>query len=432
VTIFALSSGLPPAGIAVVRMSGSRAGAALLALAGTLPEPRRASLRALHDVDGALLDRALTLWFPGPETATGEDLAELHLHGGRAVVDAVLTALSAQPGLRLAEPGEFTRRALVNGRIDLTEAEGLAELLSAETATQHRQALAMSGGVVGQAVQGWQGQLLGLAARAEALLDFADEDDVDADAAALAVITQDIGLLVEALRCWLAVPPAERLRDGIEVVIAGPPNSGKSTLINVLSHREVAIVSPLAGTTRDVIETALALDGIPFRFADTAGLHDGTGDSIEAIGMARARERLAVADLLLWLGDPLAAPQHDGLIRIAARADVRAAEPDWPTVVAATDLVLSAATGEGMAALRELLVTRARQLLPREGEVALNRRQRAELAAAHDALADADRTDPLLMAESLRQARLAFDRLTGAAGTESMLDALFGRFCIGK
>jgi tRNA modification GTPase len=416
-----------------VRVSGPSAAVALTALAGDdLPEPRRVAVRTLRAADGAMLDQALTLWLPGPATATGEDLAELHLHGGRAVVDAVLAALGALPGLRLAEPGEFTRRALLNGQIDLTEAEGLAELLSAETAAQHRQALAMTGGAVGQAVAEWQARLLSIAARVEALLDFADEADVDADSAAVAAITADLAVLVEALAQWLSVPPAERLRDGIEVVIAGPPNSGKSTLINALSQREVAIVSPLAGTTRDVIESALALDGIPFRFADTAGLHAGSGDDIEAIGMARARDRLASADLLLWLGHPADAPAHAGLMRVAARADVRGGDTDWQDVVAVSDVFLSAATGAGMAALRQLLVERARLLLPREGEVALNRRQRAELASAHQLLAEADRSDPLLLAESLRQARLAFDRLTGAAGTESMLDALFGRFCIGK
>jgi tRNA modification GTPase len=416
----------------VVRISGALAGATLNALAGALPEPRRASLRVLRRSDGATLDQALTLWLPGPDTATGEDLAELHLHGGRAVIDTVLAALAAMSGLRLAEPGEFTRRALLNGRIDLTEAEGLADLLLAETAAQHRQALIMSGGALGRAVADWQAQLLILAARVEALLDFADEDDVAADAAALAAISADNDALIKKLHGWLAVPPAERLRDGIEVVIAGPPNSGKSTLINALSAREVALVSAIAGTTRDIVEVPLALDGIPFRFADTAGLRDETGDTIEAMGIARARDRLAVADLVLWLGDVDKAPKHDGLILVAAQADVRKGDPAWPAIAATSDIVLSAQTGEGMAELHALLVARGRVLLPREGEVALNRRQRVEVAAAHDALLKADRSNALLLAESLRAARLAFDRLTGAAGTESMLDALFGRFCIGK
>lgn len=431
-TIFALSSGLPPAGVAVVRVSGPEAGPVLRALAGTVPAPRRASLRTLRDAAGGPLDRALLLWLPGPGTATGEDMAELHLHGGRAVVDAVLGALAALPGLRMAEAGEFTRRALLNGRIDLIEAEGLAELLAAETANQHRQALTMAGGAIGRAVEDWQARLLALAARAEALLDFADEDDVAADAAALAALAAGVDALADELGRWLAVPPAERLRDGIVVAIAGPPNSGKSTLLNALAAREAAIVSPIAGTTRDIIEVPLALDGIPFRFADTAGLREPGEDAIEAIGMARARDYVAGADLVLWLGDPADAPPHDGLIRVAAQADRREGEAGWSAILGASDAVLSARTGAGMAALHCLLTECARALLPREGEVALNRRQRAELSAARAALLEADRADALLLAEGLRMARLAFDRLTGRAGTEAMLDSLFGRFCIGK
>lgn len=423
---------MPPAGVAVVRISGPAAEKALAALCRSLPSPRRASLRSLTGPDGAHLDRALVLWLPGPGTATGEAMAELHLHGGRAVVDAVLRALADLPGLRPAEAGEFTRRALLNGRVDLTEAEGLADLLAAETATQHRQALAVTGGALSRAVDHWQAELLVLSARAEALLDFADEDDVEADASALASLHADVVALAGALAHWLAVPPAERLRDGIDVVIAGPPNSGKSTLINALAMREAAIVSPLAGTTRDIIEVPLALDGIAFRFADTAGLHAGSGDDIEVIGMARARERMAAADLLLWLGAPDDAPDHGGLLRVAAQSDIRDDAADWPSIAAAADITISALTGAGMAELHALLVTRARAMLPRVGEVALNRRQRQEVQVAHEALAAAPVHDALLLAEALRIARAAFDRLTGRAGTEAMLDALFGRFCIGK
>jgi tRNA modification GTPase len=394
-------------------------------MAATQPEPRRASVRALRSDDGAVLDRALVLWLPGPGTATGEDMAELHLHGGHAVVEAVLAALGRLPGLRAAQAGEFTRRALLNNRIDLIEAEGLADLLTAETAQQHRQALAMSRGALGQAISRWQEVLLGLSARAEALLDFSDEDDVAADAEALARLHADTTKLADDLARWLSVPPAERLRDGIDVVIAGPPNSGKSTLLNALAAREAAIVSPIAGTTRDIIEVPLALDGIAFRFADTAGLRAQSDDAIEEIGIARARDRVTSADLLVWLGEPEAAPDHSGLICVAAKLDLGPPNP-------AADIALSAQTGEGVTALHRLLVERARTLLPREGEVALNRRQRTELAAAHAALACADACDALLLAEALRMARLAFDRLTGRTGTEAMLDALFGRFCIGK
>ncbi len=403
-----------------------------MALAGQLPVPRRASLRSLRSGDGTLLDRALVLWLPGPGTATGEDMAELHLHGGRAVVEAVLGALRDVPGLRAAEAGEFTRRSLLNGRIDLTEAEGLADLLAAETAQQHQQALAISGGIIGRAVAEWQEQLLGLSARAEALLDFADEDDVEADAAAMAGLAADTATLIADLARWLAVPAAERLRDGIVVVIAGPPNSGKSTLLNALAAREAAIVSPLAGTTRDVIEISLAVGGIAFLFADTAGLREESDDAIEQIGMARAHDRIATADVVLWLGDPANAPLHAQVIRVAAQSDMSESMPGWKARAIVSDVCLSAKTGAGMSDLHALLVNRAEGLLPREGEVALNRRQRAEVAAAHNALCSGDDHDALLLAESLRMARLAFDRLTGGAGTEAMLDALFGRFCIGK
>ncbi|MEQ1688315.1 MAG: tRNA uridine-5-carboxymethylaminomethyl(34) synthesis GTPase MnmE [Sphingopyxis sp.] len=425
-TIFALSSGSPPAAIAIIRISGPCAGSALCALAGKLPPPRVAKRAIVRDATGSELDRALLLWFPGPGSATGEDLAEIHAHGGRAVVRAIEAALAALPGLRRAEPGEFTRRALMNGRIDLAQAEGLADLLEAETEGQRRQALALAGGALSGKVADWQAQLLMLSARAEAMLDFADEDDVAADDAEILLINNVIEELSASWRHWLARPWAERLRDGLTVAIAGPPNVGKSTLLNALAAREAAIVSPIAGTTRDVIEVPLALDGIPFRFADTAGLHGGTGDVIEAEGIRRAQAWVAGADMLLWLGSPNDAPDHPHMCRIAAQADRVPAD-------AGADLALSAQTGKGMADLHRWLVDRARTLLPHEGEVALGARHRAALQAAADALDDgAARADPLLLAESLRGARIAIDAITGRAGTEDMLDALFGRFCIGK
>lgn len=431
-TIFALSSGMPPAAIAVVRISGPRAAATLIALAGRLPPPRRASLVTLRDpASDAPLDRALLLWFPGPDTATGEDLAELHLHGGRAVVRAAETTLAAQPGLRRAQPGEFTRRALSNGRIDLAEAEGLGDLLSAETESQRKAAMAVAGGALSRAVAGWQERLLALSARIEALLDFADEDDVDADSADIAALNTGAAQLHDEWRGWLARPRAERLRDGITVAIAGPPNAGKSTLINALSGRDAAIVSPIAGTTRDIIELPLAIDGVPFRMADTAGLHAGTGDVIEAEGIARARAWIDSADLLLWLGLPAEAPTHHHICRIAAQADRAADIADWPQRAGGADVILSAQTGEGMADLHQWLTARARDLLPTEGEVALNARQAEALADAAAAIAGNER-DLILIAERLRAGRVAIDRITGRAGTEDMLDALFGRFCIGK
>lgn len=433
-TIYALSSGAPPAAIAVIRISGPAAVAALRALGVASARPRRAQLATLRDPQShEPLDRAITLWFPGPSSATGEDLAELQLHGGRAVVRGVEAALSKIPGLRTARPGEFTRRALDNGRIDLAEAEGLADLLEAETESQRRQALAMAGGALSGVVAAWQTRLLTLSAAVEALLDFSDEDDVAREGHIISNINNEIEDICDEWSDWLSRPHAERLRDGVSVTIAGPPNAGKSTLLNALVERDAAITAAVAGTTRDIIEVPVAINGVPFRIADTAGLHDGSDDVIEAEGMARARRRIVEADLLLWLGPPDKAPDHPHLCRVAARADCRADTPDWAVTVAASDLVLSACSGEGMGALRDWLVAQARTILPAPGEVALHARHRAAIADAHDALRMTDdMADPLIVAEGLRRARLAIDSITGRAGTEAMLDALFGRFCIGK
>ena len=427
---------MPPAAIGVVRVSGPAAGAALAALAGRLPAPRRAVLADLRDADGGALDRALILWFPGPATATGEDLAELHLHGGRAVVAAVEAALDAKPGLRRAEAGEFTRRAFENGRIDLAEAEGLADLLAAETESQRRQALGMASGHVSRAVEGWQERLLTLMAGAEAELNFADEDDVQLLNDCAHRLCEGMKLLAADMSGWLARPAAEVIAEGLSVVIAGPPNAGKSTLINALAKRELAIVSPVAGTTRDVIETALALDGIAMRFSDTAGLRAESGDAIEMIGIDRAKAAVEAADILLWLGAPKEAPDHARAILIAAQADRWRGDAGAEVEAARCDLVLSAATGEGMEKLHRMIVEMARTLLPREGEAALRMRQREALGEAKDWLTieagSREAGDLILLAERLRLAGGALDRITGRAGVEEMLDTLFGRFCIGK
>jgi tRNA modification GTPase len=401
-----------------------------------LPEPRHASLAALHDGAGAPLDTALILWFPGPATATGEDLAELHLHGGRAVVAAVEAALGAMPGLRRAEAGEFTRRAFENGRIDLAEAEGLADLLAAETESQRVQALGMASGHVSRAVAGWQDRLLALMAAAEAELNFADEEDVEVGESVAQRLIIGMDALSGELGEWLARPAAEVIAEGLSVVIAGPPNAGKSTLINALAQRELAIVSPIEGTTRDVIETPLALDGIAMRFSDTAGLRGEGADAIEAIGIDRARAAVEAADIVLWLGPPEEAPGHPRCITIAAQADRWKGDAAAEAEAAHCDLILSAATGEGMDRLHRHIVEMARTLLPREGEAALRQRQRAALAEAKDWLTIAagsrEAHDLILLAEQLRLAAAALDRITGRAGVEEMLDALFGRFCIGK
>ena len=427
---------MPPAAIGVVRVSGPAAGEALRLLAGRLPKPRRASLAELRDGAGAPLDRALALWFPGPATATGEDLAELHLHGGRAVVAAIEAALAAIPGLRLAGPGEFTRRAFENGRIDLAEAEGLADLLAAETESQRVQALGMASGHVSRAVAAWQEQLLALRAGAEAELNFSDEDDVEVGESVARRLIAGMGTLSGELGEWLARPAAEVIAEGLSVVIAGPPNAGKSTLINALAQRELAIVSPVAGTTRDVIETPLALDGIAMRFSDTAGIRGEGADVIEAIGIDRARVAVESADILLWLGPPRDAPAHPRAILIAAQADRWSGDAAAEADAGHCDLALSAATGEGMDKLHQYIVEMARTLLPREGEAALRQRQRAALADARDWLTietgSREADDLILLAERLRLAATALDRITGRAGVEDMLDTLFGRFCIGK
>lgn len=426
-TIFAVSSGAPPAAIAVMRVSGPGAVAVTTALAGTLPEPRRSGLRRLRDAAGATLDHALVLVFPGPHSATGEDLVELHLHGGRAVVAAVEGALAAQPGLRRAEPGEFTRRALAAGRIDLAEAEGLGDLLTAETETQRRAALAAADGVVSRQIAGWNARLLGLAARAEALLDFADEGDVGEDAATGAGLAADAGMLADDMGAALANPPVERLRDGVRVVLAGAPNAGKSTLLNALIGRDAAIVSPIAGTTRDRIEASVIREGVAYVLTDTAGLAAATDDPIEAIGIARARAAVAAADIVVLL-DATIVPTDAPVIAIHPRCD----EPGRASAEEGR-IAVSARTGVGLATLWTAIAEASGALLPRLDRLVLNQRQRDHVATAHAAVAEAVREqDLLLLAEHLRIARVALDRVTGASDTEAMLDALFERFCIGK
>ena len=361
--------------------------------------------------------------FDGPHTVTGEDLVELHLHGGRAVVAAVSRSLAAVEGVRAAEPGEFTRRAFANGRIDLTEAEGLADLLAAETEGQRRAALHAAGGALGRQVADWTERLLQLAAAVEAQLDFSDEDDVDAglppawDAARIDLVSE--------IRALLARPPAERLRDGVRVVIAGPPNSGKSTLFNALVGRDAAITSDIAGTTRDLIEAPIALGGVPLLLIDSAGIR-GSGDEIETIGVARAQGAIEAADLVLWMGPPAEKPVRAGVTVLHGKADLGGASPE-------AEIGVSAVTGEGMERLAAHLVQQARGRLPGDNEVSANARQRAALDVAVHHLDDAaPHGDLLISAEELRQARRAFDAVAGRAGFENMLDALFGRFCIGK
>ena len=420
-TIFALSSGRPPAAISVIRVSGPKAHAAGLALAGSLPEARTAAVRELrHPQSGDLLDEALLLRFDAPASSTGEDSVEFQCHGGRAVVDALLGALGQIDGLRSAQPGEFTRRAFENGRIDLTEAEGLADLIEAETESQRKAALAMAEGGLRRQIGEWQERLLTLSAIAERAIDY-DEDDSATDPA----LARDCAALADELESWLALPRAEPLKDGVRVVVAGPPNAGKSSLINAIAGQERAIVTDIPGTTRDHIEVPLALGGVPILLTDTAGLR-ATEDKVEAIGVERAEGLIEAADVVVWLGDPDAAPSTDRLIRVHAKSDIQGPGPEG-------SLAVSATTGQGLKSLLERIAAQAASVLPADDAIALNRRQADCIAEAAAMLRDAAKGEELiLVAEDLRAARAAFDRLTGRAGVEDVLDALFGRFCLGK
>ncbi len=426
-TIFALSSGAPPAAIAIIRISGPAAFDAVRTLTGHLPAPRRASLLTLTDSAGTgILDQAITLIFPAPNTATGEDLAELHLHGGWAVVRAVERVLAVIPGLRHAEAGEFTRRAFLNGRMDLNEAEGLADLLTAETEYARRAAATMMGGSFSRAIEGWREQLLRLSALTEAELDFSDEDDVDEQNKTC--ITNGCNELKLSIEAILTAPSAEKLRDGLRVVLGGPPNSGKSTLLNAITARDAAIVSDIAGTTRDIIEVPVAFAGIPLLFTDTAGVHDDSIDVIESIGIQRAHGAFAAADILLWLGEEGAGPAHPCMIEIDAKADLVSRR-----IKSDPALAVSANTGAGIAALIDAITHKAKSMFGPADSYAVNARQRALLAQSAAALRDAAITeDWLIVGEHLRQARLGLDALTGRAHTEDLLDTVFGKFCIGK
>jgi tRNA modification GTPase len=422
-TIFALSSGRPPAAVSVIRISGSSAHAAAHRIAGSLPETRTAALRELRNpATGELLDEALVLRFDAPASATGENIVEFQCHGGRAVVDAILDVLASVDGLRCAQPGEFTRRAFENGRIDLTEAEGLADLIEAETETQRKAALALAEGGLRKQVTDWQQQLLALSAQVERAIDY-DEDDESIDPA----VQLACGALAQDLKWWLSRPRTERLKDGVRVVVAGPPNAGKSSLINVIAGEDRAIVTDVPGTTRDHIEVPMALAGLPILLTDTAGIRE-SADPVEAIGVARASKFVEAADVLVWLGAPDGMPDHQRSIAVHAKADLPD-RSDAPFGV----IAVSSISGEGIAELLQEIESRAEQVLPAEGAIAVNRRQAQSMAEAAEALERAaGASDPVLLAEDLRSARSAFDRLTGRAGVEDVLDALFSRFCLGK
>ena len=422
-TIYALSSGRPPAAVSIIRVSGPRAHDAGRQLAGTLPDARQAALRTLRDRVGGVLDDALVLRFDGPASSTGENIVEFQCHGGRAVVDAVLAALARIDGLRLARPGEFTRRAFENGRIDLTEAEGLADLIEAETESQRKAALALAEGGLRRQIEQWQQRVVGLAARAEAAIDYAEDDDVGADPD----LAGECAALADELSDWLNRPRVEPLKDGVRVVVAGPPNAGKSSLINAIVGQERAIVTDIPGTTRDHIEVPIALGGVPILLTDTAGLRN-SDEEVERIGIERARSLVEGADVLIWLGDSAESPDHPRRILVYPRADLPERDSAPPG-----SLAVSSVTGTGLKTLLEQAGKLALSLLPGEGAIALNRRQAAHIGEAWEALrAAALAEDFVLVAEDIRAARTAFDRLTGRAGMEAVLDVLFGRFCLGK
>jgi tRNA modification GTPase len=389
-----------------------------------LPKPRTAFLAVLVDPENGLtLDQALTLWFPGPKTVTGEDLVELHLHGGRAVVAATLQSLSERSGLRQAEAGEFTKRAFVNGRIDLAEAEGLADLLGAETEAQRRNAIAQVGGSLHRLTHGWVQQLLSLSARVEAAIDFSDEDDVGV--APLSEVRAETLSISADIEQRLSGPPAERLHTGLRVAIIGPPNSGKSTLLNRLISRDAAIVSSIPGTTRDVIEAPVRLAGLSLIFVDTAGIRQDTSDPIEKIGVERSLIESESADIVLALGGWSSFDTHAVVIDVSAKCDL-----DGP---ASRGIKVSGKTGAGMIDLIDRISEVAKSLLPTEDQIALNLRHRTALKLAVSALQPiTSEEDELLVAEHLRVARLAIGTVTGGTDAEDMLDMLFGSFCIGK
>lgn len=439
-TIFAVSSGQGRAGVAVVRVSGPQAQAAVQALAGALPPPRQAMVRRLRDpASGETLDRALVLFFEGPASFTGEDMAEFHVHGGAAVLQGVMGALGTLDGLRPAEAGAFARRAFANGKLDLTEAEGLADLIDAETQAQRRQALRQSGGALRALYDGWRDELVQALALMEAALDFSDESDVPATVEARARPA------VEALARGIAAHlddnrRGERLREGLRVVLAGPPNAGKSSLMNALAVREVAIVSHEPGTTRDVLEAHLDLGGYPVTVIDTAGLHEATG-AVEQEGVRRALARAEDADLAVWLvdaTDPQWTPPADlptgpeRLVTVLNKTDLT--RPDPPEDIEA--LSLSATTGAGMDRLTATLAERAGAFMEAgESPVITRARQRAELERCHTALTqflDGDMGALELRAEDLRVAARALGRITGRVDVEDVLDRIFAGFCIGK
>lgn len=437
-TIYALSSGRVPTAIAVVRVSGSEAGKVLQALAGKMPTSRVAMHTLLHDGAGEPIDDAIVLWFPGPNSVTGEDLAEFHVHGGRAILVALFAAFAKFPNMRPAEAGEFTRRAFENGKLDLTEAEGLDDLIHADTDRQRRLALRQLKGLLGDKARNWRQQIIEALALVEVGIDFSDEGDVSAELMAPA-LAKAAKLQRDIEQVLAAQGHGERLREGLVVAIAGEPNVGKSTLMNQLARREVAIVSPHAGTTRDVIEVQLDLDGYPVTLIDTAGIRDAS-DPVEREGIRRARARAQQADLVLWLVDSsMSVPDPEQLLGqssapvwvIHNKADL-AADGGRPALL----ISISAERGDGLPELVALLVDFAGSFFGNgESGLITRERQRILLRNTADLLrraAQSAGSGDELVAEDLRAAAQQLGRLLGRVDVEDILDSIFRDFCIGK
>jgi tRNA modification GTPase len=444
-TIFALSSGHGRAGVAVIRISGPAAGVALDRMAAPRPKPRFAAFRRVtHPATGEVLDEALVLWFPAPRSETGEDMAELQVHGGRAVIQGVFAALGSIEGCRLAEPGEFARRAFENGKLDLTGVEGLADLVEAETAAQRRQALRQAGGSLFQVYEGWRLRLVGAMAQLEAAIDFSDEPDVAAGT--LKTARAEVEALVQAIARHLDDGHrGEMLREGLHVVLAGPPNAGKSSLLNALARRDVAIVSEEAGTTRDVIEVKLDLEGLPVVVSDTAGLREAreAAGKVEQEGMRRTVARAREADLILWLIDITAPPasvpaeiatKADRTLVIANKMDLLPSGVLHPLPDGA--IGISVRTGDGMDGLARRITAFVRARIGESETPALtqarHRQQLERSVAPLRSFLGSPIGEVELRAEDLRRAAHALGRLTGRVDVEDVLGEIFARFCIGK
>jgi len=436
-TIYAVSSGAGKAGIAVVRISGPQAGETIQAIARSLPLPRRASLRSIADpAAGEVLDQAIVLWLPGPKTVTGEDMAEVHVHGSAAVTAGLFAAFNTIRGLRPAEPGEFTRRAFANGRMDLVEAEGLADLLNARTRKQRQQAVDHLLGNASSAYENWRLKLLSILARVEAAVDFVEEEGV-AEAAIKSVRGNIAALAGDMTAALETAGQAAAIRDGVKVVLAGLPNTGKSSLLNALAKREAAIVSPRPGTTRDVIEISMEIEGMAVLLTDTAGLRESSPDEIETIGIARTQRELDEADVIVWVGSPDIAgselPWSDvqPSFRVLNKLDL------FPSMHGHSSLLLvSARSGAGMpemiAALAKLIREKYGQV---SGAVIVRDRQKQAVEESIRHLNDSLSHDPSqleLVAEDLRKAAHTMARITGRIDVEDLLGAIFSEFCIGK